>query len=88
MSNDEQIKAFDLLCSCYATSDIKLTAVVAAKNHQDVANLEVMRRTFPACRAVMIDTDMHNVTGYFFHVGLLRLFYASLFEYGGACAGL
>jgi hypothetical protein len=82
MSDEEQIKAFDLLCPCFAGAEVKMTAVLAAKNQHDVRSLDAMRRTFPACRAVMIDTDMHNVTGYFYHLGLLRLFYAALFEYG------
>jgi hypothetical protein len=81
MNSDQELKAFDVLCPCYGRSQVKMIAVVAAKNRHDIQHLEVMRRTFPACRVVMIDTEMHNVSGYFSQIGLLRLFYASLFEY-------
>jgi hypothetical protein len=81
MRAEKQIKAFDTLCYCNGKSNVQMVAIVARKNQEDVQNLEMMRRTFPSCRALMIDTDMHNVTGYFRQAGLLRLFYACLFEY-------
>jgi hypothetical protein len=58
-----------------------MIAVVAAKNHEDVNNLEILQQTFPRCLPLMMDTGDHNVTGYFYRASLLRLFYASLFEY-------
>jgi hypothetical protein len=82
MSGEEGVRAFDPLCFCFSKSNVRMMAVVAAQNQKDMQNLMALRLTFPACRAMLIDTSMHNVTGHFHKVGLLRLFYACLFEYG------
>jgi hypothetical protein len=81
MSKEQTANAFDLLCHCQAKSNVQLIAAVAAENEPDVKDLKVLCRTFPECVPLMIDTGDHNVTGYFYRVGLLRLFYACLFEY-------
>ena len=58
-----------------------MVAVVAARNQSDVQALETLRQTFPQCQPVMVDTDKHDITSYFYRVRLVRLFYACLFDY-------
>lgn len=82
ITREMEIRAFDPLCACYQGCPTKITAVVAANVKPDMANLETMLRNFPDSKVVLIDTRMHNVSAYFYRLGLLKLFYASLFEYG------
>ena len=79
--NEPTVGAFDLLCPCFADRQVELVAVASAQNRSDVRDLEILRRTFPKCHGVMVDTDQHNVMGYLYSVRLLRLFCACLFEY-------
>jgi len=74
-------QAFDVLCPCFSDRQVKMVAVTSARHARDVSHLNLLRQTFPATHAVMIDSDQHNVMGYLRSVRLLRLFCACVFEY-------
>jgi hypothetical protein len=75
------VKPFDLLCPCTAKPQVELVAVMSAQNRDDVRALETLKLNFPECHSVFVNAGEHNVSGYFYQVGTLRLFYASLLEY-------
>lgn len=75
------VQAFDLLCPCTSKPPVELVAVVSAQNGDDVRALETLKLNFPECHAIFINAGEHNISGHFYQVGTLRLFYASLLEY-------
>jgi hypothetical protein len=81
LKNKGTVRAFDLLCPCFANRDVELVAAVPAKHAKDMSDLATLQRSFPGLHAVTIDTERHNLMGYFYRVRLLRLFCACLFEY-------
>jgi len=78
---EAMVKAFDVLCPCFSHSGTELVSVVAGRHENDLRALEILHQTFPKCVTVKIDTDNHNVVGFFLKAQLLRLFHACLFEY-------
>jgi hypothetical protein len=83
LRNADTIGAFDPLCPCVQRGNTQFVALAPARSPNDMTALETLRRTVPDCRTILIDTDMHNLAGYFYQAGLLRLFYACLFEFWG-----
>jgi hypothetical protein len=58
-----------------------MVAVVSAQNREDIHALDTLKLTLPECRSVLVNAGEHNVSGYFYRVGTLRLFYACLLDY-------
>ena len=81
MRNERPVQAFDLLCACASPSHTELVAVYSYRHEQDKSAFDLLKRTFPDCSAVPIDTDQHNIAGYFYKARLLPLFLACLFDY-------
>ena len=81
MRNERSVQAFDLLCACASPSPTELVAVYAYRHDQDKSAFDLLLRTFPECSGVPIDTDRHNIAGYFYKARLLPLFLACLFDY-------
>ena len=79
--NEISVKAFDLLCACAPPSPTELVAVYPSRHEVDRSAFDILQKTFPDCTAVPIDTDQHNVIGYFHKAHLLPLFLACLFDY-------
>ena len=77
------VQAFDLLCPCTSSSATELILVYPSRHEEDKNAFDVLRKTLPECTAVPINTDKHNVVGYFYKAHLLPLFLACLFDYGG-----
>ena len=81
MRNERSVQAFDLLCACASPSTTELVGVYSYRHEQDKGAFDLLQETFPECSGVPIDTDQHNIAGYFYKAGLLPLFLACLFDY-------
>ena len=81
MRKEASVEAFDLLCACTHSSPTELVVVYPSRHEVDKSAIDVLQRTFPECTAIPIDTDKHNVIGYFYKAHLLPLFLACLFDY-------
>ena len=79
--NEATPGAFDLLCPCFSACGTQLVTVVGRRNEKDVSSSDILQRTLPRCVALRINTKRHSVAGFFLRAGLLRLFFACLFEY-------
>jgi pimeloyl-ACP methyl ester carboxylesterase len=81
LKNKGTVRAFDVLCPCFADRDVELVTVTPANHAVDMSDLATLRQSFPSLHTVTIDTERHNIMGYFYRARLLRLFCACLFEY-------
>ena len=78
------VQAFDPLCPCASPSPTELVVVYSQRNEEDESAYNLVRRTFPECIAAPVDTEKHNLIGYFYKANLLPLFLACLFDYWDA----
>ena len=75
------VYAFDPLCACASPGPTELVLVYARRNETDRNANKLLKKTFPACTAVGISTNEHNLLGYFYMARLLPLLFACLFEW-------
>jgi hypothetical protein len=83
---ERSVQAFDPLCACASPSPTELVVVYSRHNEEDRSAFNLVRKTFPECIAAPIDTEKHNLMGYFYRANLLPLFLACLFDHWDAAA--
>ena len=81
---ERSVQAFDPLCPCASPSPTELVVVYSQRNEEDQSAFNLVRKTFPECIAAPVDTEKHNLMGYFYRANLLPLFLACLFDYWDA----
>lgn len=81
---ERSVQAFDSLCPCASPSPTELVVVYPQRNEEDQSAFNLVRRTFPECIGVPVDTEKHNLMGYFYKANLLPVFLACLFDYWDA----
>ena len=80
LREEGSVQAFDPLCACAPPSPTELVVVYSQRNEEDENTYNTLRRTFPECIAAPVDTEKHNLMGYFYKANLLPLFLACLFD--------
>ena len=81
---ERSVQAFDPLCPCASPSPTELVVVYSQHNEEDRSAFNLVRKTFPECIGVPVDTEKHNLMGNFYKSNLLPLFLACLFDYWDA----
>ena len=81
---ERSVQAFDPLCPCASPSPTELVVVYSQRNEADRSAFNLVRKTFPECIGVPVDTEKHNLMGNFYKSNLLPLFLACLFDYWDA----
>jgi len=76
------VDAFDPLCHCVSAGATQLVLAYSAGVAADERSVETLRRTFPGCISIPIETDRHNLLGFFQRAQLLPAFLECLLADG------
>jgi hypothetical protein len=83
---EPMVEAFDALCPCVSAGTTELVLAYAGRVEEDKRSVETVRKTFPRCIAIPIDTDRHNLLGFFQRAQVLPAFLQCLLADGDIAA--
>lgn len=79
---ERPVDAFDALCPCVSAGTTELVLAYASGVERDKRSVETLRKTFPGCITIPIDTTRHNLLGFFQKAQVLPAFMECLLEDG------